>query len=57
MLLEELLFLEVELRRDGGETPSPADYLARFPAASGEIHAVFAQEDASGRTARSVARI
>jgi eukaryotic-like serine/threonine-protein kinase len=48
VLLKELLFLEVELRRDGGEAPSPDDYLARFPEARAEIDAVFASEDTPG---------
>ena len=30
-LLEELLALELELRREAGESPAPDDYLARFP--------------------------
>ena len=48
VLLEELLFLEVELTRDGGLAPSPDDYLARFPEATAEIDAVFAQEHGPG---------
>jgi WD40 repeat protein/predicted Ser/Thr protein kinase len=31
LLFRELLAVELELRRGGGEAPSPADYLARFP--------------------------
>ena len=44
VLLRELLFLEVELKREIGETTSPDDYRTRFPDASSDIDAAFAQE-------------
>jgi serine/threonine-protein kinase len=43
VLLEELVVLELELRRDGGERPGLDEYRARFPAADGRIEAAFAQ--------------
>jgi eukaryotic-like serine/threonine-protein kinase len=42
-LLEELLILEVELRRDRGEGPSLSEYRARFPTAQERVDAAFAQ--------------
>jgi serine/threonine-protein kinase len=53
MLLEELLYLEVELRRDRGEAPSPEDYRARFPESEREIDAAFAEQDIVDSPARS----
>ena len=41
-LLDELLILEVELRRDRGEGPSLGEYRARFPAAEGRVATAFA---------------
>jgi eukaryotic-like serine/threonine-protein kinase len=57
-LLRELLLLEIELAREGGETPSPALYNARFPDDDALIEDVFARakhragddEEPSGRT-------
>jgi anti-anti-sigma factor len=49
-LLRELLALEIELRRDGGERPTPEEYTPRFPAHAELIHAAFANSprDAGG---------
>ena len=47
-LLEELLILEIELRRAAGESPSLTEYRTRFPADLGRIEAAFAQ--AAGAT-------
>jgi serine/threonine protein kinase len=41
-LLRELLALELELRRNVGETPTPEEYLGRFPEHIELIHAAFA---------------
>jgi len=41
-LLRELLALEIELRRNVGETPTPEEYLGRFPEHVELIHAAFA---------------
>jgi eukaryotic-like serine/threonine-protein kinase len=43
--LSELLLLEIELARAGGETPSPAFYHARFPHDTALIDAVFTRAD------------
>ncbi len=40
-LLEELLRVELELRRRDGEHPTPAEYTARFPQYAGSIEAAF----------------
>ena len=42
-LLEELLILEIELRRAVGESPSLTEYLSRFPADLDRVEAAFAQ--------------
>ncbi len=42
-LFEELLILELELRRAGAESPNPAEYIARFPDRQERVAAVFAQ--------------
>ena len=42
-LLEELVILELELRRDGGERPTLDEYRSRFPHGEGRIEAAFAQ--------------
>jgi serine/threonine-protein kinase len=42
-LFEELLLLELELRREGAETPDPHEYLTRFPDRKARVTAVFAQ--------------
>jgi tRNA A-37 threonylcarbamoyl transferase component Bud32 len=43
MLLHELIALELEIRRDRGETPTPEEYHPRFPDDSDLIHAVFGE--------------
>ena len=40
-LLEELLLLELELRRNYGETPSPSEYRSRFPDEARRVSAAF----------------
>jgi eukaryotic-like serine/threonine-protein kinase len=47
-LLEELLALDVELRRELGERPSVGEYRVRFPAAAGYIDGAFAHAEALG---------
>jgi serine/threonine-protein kinase len=42
-LFEELLILELELRREGAESPNPEEYVARFPDRQARVAAVFAQ--------------
>ncbi|MBN9119807.1 MAG: protein kinase [Planctomycetes bacterium] len=42
-LLTELLALELEWRRDAGESPAPSEYLARFPDRPGAVQAAFGQ--------------
>jgi serine/threonine-protein kinase len=44
-LFHELLALEIELRRERGENPLPAEYIARFPALQSAIVAAFAEPD------------
>src|SRR5579871_6154149 len=46
LLLRELLGLELDLRRRGGETPRPNEYLSRFPEHAAVIHEVFAETPA-----------
>ena len=43
LLLRALLGLELDLRRRGGETPQPTEYLSRFPEYAAVIHEVFAE--------------
>jgi eukaryotic-like serine/threonine-protein kinase len=43
VLLRELLFLDVELKRDCGEVPSPEDFRSRFPDAASDIDAALAE--------------
>src|SRR4051794_17402494 len=40
-LLRELLLLEIEFRRAGGERPTPEEYRARFPWHSALIDSIF----------------
>jgi len=42
-LFEELLILELELRREGAKSPNPDEYVARFPERQAAVAAVFAQ--------------
>ncbi len=44
-LLQELLALEIELRRDRGEVPEPAEYHARFPADPFAVSSAFSAID------------
>ena len=53
-LLEELLILELELRRAGGDRPSLGEYRDRFPQGQGRVEAAFAQ--AAGAFARHTKR-
>jgi serine/threonine protein kinase/DNA-binding SARP family transcriptional activator len=46
LFLRELLGLELVLRRRAGETPSPTEYLSRFPEHAAVIHEVFADTPA-----------
>ena len=52
-LLEELLILELELRRAAGESPSLGEYRSRFPAAGGRVEAAFAQAAGTSRAGRA----
>ena len=56
-LLEELLILEIELRRAGGEDPSLSEYHSRFPAAPDRIEAAFAQAADTSRAPRETATV
>ncbi len=47
-VLSRLLALEVSLRLEAGESPSRAEYLARFPDARGLVEAVFDDPTATG---------
>jgi tRNA A-37 threonylcarbamoyl transferase component Bud32 len=49
-LLRALLPLDVGYRARTGETPTPEDYLARFPHAAGLIEDLLSRDSASGRT-------
>jgi hypothetical protein len=44
-LLEELVRVECELRRAGGEHPTPEEYRARFPAGGAAVDAAFGLSD------------
>ncbi len=48
-LLEELVILELELRRDGGERPTLGEYRSRFPDGDGRIEAAFAKAAGTSR--------
>ena len=48
-LLEELLILELELRRAGGERPGLGEYRDRFPTGEGRVEAAFAQAAGASR--------
>ncbi|WP_165243658.1 serine/threonine-protein kinase [Paludisphaera soli] len=50
-LLEQLLSLEVSLRVEAGEPPSPDEYLARFPGSRGIVEAAFAEQSTAGEAA------
>jgi eukaryotic-like serine/threonine-protein kinase len=49
-LMEELLILELELRRAGGERPGLGEYRDRFPKGEGRVEAAFAQAAGASRT-------
>jgi eukaryotic-like serine/threonine-protein kinase len=51
-LLEELLILELELRRAGGERPGLGEYRDRFPEGEGRVEAAFAQAAGASRASR-----
>jgi eukaryotic-like serine/threonine-protein kinase len=53
VLLRELLLLELELRRRGGERPTAAEYRARFPGYVDLIHAALRQDPGSTRDVRA----
>ncbi len=53
-LLEELVRVECELRRAGGEQPTPVGYLVRFPDDCPAVNAAFLGEDASSPARRPV---
>ena len=53
-LIEELVRVECELRRDAGEQPTPAEYLVRFPDDWQAVNAAFLGEDSSSPTKRPV---
>jgi serine/threonine-protein kinase len=44
-LFRELLALELELRQEGGERPTPEEFVARFPGCESAICAVFRDND------------
>ncbi len=44
-LLEELVRVECELRRAGGDQPAPGEYLARFPDHRAAVAAIFALDE------------
>ncbi len=47
-LLAELLMLDIELRREGGEQPEVSDYLVRFPADALIVASAFTGGEGSG---------
>src|SRR5580765_7535620 len=47
-LLRELVALERELRRRGGQRPAEEEYLGRFPAEAGVVRAVFGARPQAG---------
>jgi len=49
-LFDELLSLELELRREAGERPTPGEYRARFPGAATRVEAVFSRDAEPGRS-------
>ncbi len=53
-LLEELVRVECELRRAGGEQPTPAEYLVRFPDDCQAVNAAILGEDAPSPARRPV---
>ena len=58
-LLRQLLRVEIELRRERGETPAPGDYRGRFPAYAASVDAAFdgpAATDPHGERTRTAGR-
>ncbi len=55
-LFRELLGLEIELRREGGETPAVEDYVARFPASEDIVRDVFSEIPSTQGDQRDTAR-
>ncbi|MFI5459896.1 MAG: serine/threonine-protein kinase [Isosphaerales bacterium] len=55
-LFEELLFLELELRREAGETPTPSEYRARFSGAVARVEAIFSRAVEPGGSMRETLR-
>jgi eukaryotic-like serine/threonine-protein kinase len=53
-LLEELLMLELELRRGAGEYPALAEYRSRFPDQVDRVDAAFAHAAAASRPASEI---
>ena len=53
-LLEELVRVECELRRAGGEQPTPVEYLMRFPDDCPAVNAAFLGEDSPSPAQRPV---
>ncbi len=53
-LLEELVRVECEMRRAGGEQPTPGEYLVRFPDDCLAVNAAFLGEDAPSPARRPV---
>jgi len=53
-LLEELVRVECELRRTGGEQPTPVEYLMRFPDDCRAVNAAFLGEDSPSPAQRPV---
>ncbi len=53
-LLEELVRVECELRRAGGEQPTPAEYLVRLPDDCQAVNAAFLGEDSPSPAQRPV---
>ncbi len=56
-LFDELLILEIELRCEAGETPSPDEYRVRFPESVARVDAAFAQPSVPGGTMSALAKI
>jgi serine/threonine-protein kinase len=56
-LLEELLILEIELRREGGERPSCGEYEPRFAGSAARVESAFARAAAADQSAGAAPRI
>ena len=51
-LFDELLMLELELRSDATESPTPAEYIARFPDAAGKRYVCHSRTTAKAHAAK-----